>query len=242
MTLASTIGSSMGSLQTSSESPSSRSSEDSSNSNSSTIATNAVGHKQAQQQTPPSPAAPTRSRVTFTKTVTIRRTISACDYTPQERRACWYNDAEMRVMKQERRATIKLMESVAVGKGSHNTNYYCAVDDDKDFCYRGLEHKTKNGSRMRQFNQVDAAMAVMDEQELQAAHGINDPETLSRVYISCTLACQAAALEKGLRDQMVVLDQRVHVTNMTHKQHPHHQQQQPIPHMRQPRRLSNAAA
>jgi hypothetical protein len=152
----------------------------------STVSANATVRK------PLSPAA--NRTVTFSEEVCIRRTINNEDYTREEKLATWSTVQEVDEMKAERRSTIKIMErrNPSVDGGQH--------------CFRGLEFRTREGWRRRQFNQVDAATAIMDEQEAQLQSEINDPEKLAHVYIICSSHCQDNAHERALNDQRAALE------------------------------------
>lgn len=152
----------------------------------STVSANATVRK------PLSPAA--NRTVTFSDEVCVRRTINNEDYAIEEKLAAWSTVQEFDEMKAARRSTVNIMErrNPSVDDGQH--------------CFRGLEFRTREGSRRRQFNQVDAAMAVMDEQEAQLQSGINDPEKLAHVYIICSSHCQDNAHERALNDQRAALE------------------------------------
>ena len=152
----------------------------------STVSANATVRK------PLSPAA--NRTVTFSEEVCVRKTINNEDYAREEKLATWSTVQEFDEMKAARRSTVNIMErrNPSVDDGQH--------------CFRGLEFRTREGSRRRQFNQVDAAMAVMDEQEAQLQSGINDPEKLAHVYIICSSHCQDNAHERALNDQRAALE------------------------------------
>jgi hypothetical protein len=152
----------------------------------STVSANATVRK------PLSPAA--NRTVTFSGEVCVRRTINNEDYTPEEKLGTWFSVQEFDEMKAERRSTVHIMErrNPSVDDGQH--------------CFRGLEFRTREGSRRRQFNQVDAAMAVMDEQDAQLQSGINDAEKLAHVYIICSSHCQDNAHGRALNDQRASLE------------------------------------
>lgn len=79
------------------------------------------------------------------------------------------------------------------------------IDDGNVHCFRGLETKTRDGSRRKQFNVVDAVMAVLDEQGMQDEHGVSDPERISDVYVSCNSHCLEAAMQRGLSDEKAAI-------------------------------------
>jgi hypothetical protein len=145
--------------------------------------------------TPRKPLSPAANRtVTFSEEVGVRGTINNEEYTREEKIATWLTGQEFDAMKAERRSTVKVMERINLSV------------DDGQHSFRGLEFRTREGSRRRQFNQVDATMAVMDEQDAQLQCGINDPERLAHVYIICSSHCQDNAHERALNDQRAALE------------------------------------
>ena len=156
------------------------------NSSHSTVSVNASRRK---------PIAPASTRtVRFCEEVNVRFTICLDEYSPAEKVAAWYTSEDNEIMKSERKSTIKIME-----RGNPFVN-------DGQHYFRGLEYKTREGSRRRQFNQVDATMVVMDEQDAQQQKGIVDPEALAQIYLNCTMHCLAIARERALDDQRAALE------------------------------------
>ena len=140
------------------------------------------------------PISPKSQRsVSFNPSVHVRRTICLSEYTPEEHANTWFSDVEYNVMRDERRETVLLMER---GQPQINTctNYY-----------RGLEHRTREGARRRQFNQIDGTMAVLDEQDSHLSAGISDPEAIADVYKLCSAQCAAMAHKKALMDEREAL-------------------------------------
>ena len=122
-------------------------------------------------------------------------------------------------MKVERKSTIKLMEQGDDGGDLQ-------INDGQSY-YRGLETKTREGQRRKQFNVVDASMSVFEEQMQQENDGVNNQERIAQLYIESSKHCLTAAYERGMIDQKAALEAFM----------PAMQQQQ-----RQPRRLSCQAA
>mmetsp|Transcript_5038 Transcript_5038/g.14722 ORF Transcript_5038/g.14722 Transcript_5038/m.14722 type:complete len:231 (-) Transcript_5038:92-784(-) len=169
----------------SSSSPNTKKGTTEDNSNSSTFV---VPSNNTKQLTNTNNKTTKQTKVTFASSTTTKPTISRNDYTQQEYENCYYSYNEMKQMKYERHQTVKWMNSQKTP-----SNQYCT---------RGLEHKTKQGMRVRQFNMIESMMAVFDEQE-----NMNSTiESIANVYSSCTVQCQAQAFEKGLRDSMVVYE------------------------------------
>jgi hypothetical protein len=79
------------------------------------------------------------------------------------------------------------------------------VNDGQHY-FRGLEAKTREGSRRKQFNSIDASIAVLDEQSQQDQNGSSDLEAISNVYIGCSSHCLEHAVERGAVDQRAALE------------------------------------
>ena len=71
----------------------------------------------------------------------------------EEREQCWFTQEEFADMRRRRKETIRIMEKVDP-----------KVDDGHQHCFRGLEFKTRNGSREKQWNVMESCMVVIDEQ------------------------------------------------------------------------------
>lgn len=78
------------------------------------------------------------------------------------------------------------------------------LEESDEHCTRGLEYRTPQGSQKRQANKWNAVEAVLDEQHRQCEEGVNDDESLSRVYKTVGDRCQMEALERGLADAEAV--------------------------------------
>eukprot|EP00539_Tryblionella_compressa_P015390 CAMPEP_0178853798 /NCGR_PEP_ID=MMETSP0746-20121128/22448_1 /TAXON_ID=913974 /ORGANISM="Nitzschia punctata, Strain CCMP561" /LENGTH=212 /DNA_ID=CAMNT_0020519655 /DNA_START=305 /DNA_END=943 /DNA_ORIENTATION=- len=128
---------------------------------------------------------PTESRkVSFFGSVRVQLIAGLDEFTEEEKAAAWYNRQDFDEIKRDRRATVKTMEQV-------NPRV-----DDAQQCYRGLEFKTRQGSKLKQWNVMESAMVVFDEQIQQMAAGRNDPEALSKAYHAATADSALAAAER----------------------------------------------
>jgi hypothetical protein len=123
----------------------------------------------------------------------IQPTIHKEDYSPEEKAATWYGVKELKSFRRDRRETIKQVE-----EGNSDT--------DTNICTRGVEALTKVGARRRHAVITLGLSSVLDEQELQDLDGKENPDMLAHIYKLHTLRSQAAAYERGLRDQQEVLD------------------------------------
>lgn len=127
--------------------------------------------------------------VSFALYAQVRNHFRRSDYTTEEKNSCWFSQSEFDEMRKERHATVSIM-----GRGQPMVN-------DGQHYYRGLEGKTREGYRRKQFNIVDARMAVLDEQTQQNQTDFSDFEAIAKAYRSCTAHCLAAAQNQGLVDQ-----------------------------------------
>jgi hypothetical protein len=88
---------------------------------------------------------------------------------------------------------------------------YDAAVDDVHHCYRGLESKTKEGSRRRQWYIAEAAVAVFDEQRRcggglgnSSNHGASD--AIAAAYAMAAASSRSGAAQRAMRDQRVALE------------------------------------
>jgi hypothetical protein len=150
-----------------------------------------------------------KQTVAFSDQLSIETTINREGYSPEETLACYFTKEEYTISKESRRNTIKMIES---GVCVNNATHY----------FRGLENKSREGRRRRQFNQVDALMAVMDEQDAQFHNGMNDPEMIAKFYINCSRHCRDVAEDSGQKDQRAALesfsDEKFAIPPVSHNQ------------------------
>lgn len=130
-----------------------------------------------------------RKRVTFEPHIQTYSTIHHSEYTPEERQKTWISDADMEVMKSERKACLRIMEK------------FNPVVDDHAFYFRGLEAKTQEGFKRKRFNFVDACMAVLDEQSDQCDSGTTDPDAIAKAYMASSQSSVERARQRGIFDQ-----------------------------------------
>eukprot|EP00538_Stauroneis_constricta_P011626 CAMPEP_0119562310 /NCGR_PEP_ID=MMETSP1352-20130426/20005_1 /TAXON_ID=265584 /ORGANISM="Stauroneis constricta, Strain CCMP1120" /LENGTH=349 /DNA_ID=CAMNT_0007610677 /DNA_START=246 /DNA_END=1295 /DNA_ORIENTATION=- len=83
-------------------------------------------------------------------------------------------------------------------------------DDELPFqfplCARGLEFKTKAGSRVRSRNKLRTRSAVLNEQDLQREEGHCDPDFIAMACMEESLECRENARARGLYDEIAVED------------------------------------
>ena len=143
-----------------------------------------------------------RSSVSFKPgaSVLVYAGISIDDYSPEERRQCWYHFDELRDIRTEVKDTVALMNenNLPLNATSHGAD---DVNDDgmemKTHITHGLEGKTKEGKRQRKENRMASLAAVFDEQNLQDMDGISDPVMIARAYTEFSYSSQVAAFQRA---------------------------------------------
>lgn len=132
--------------------------------------------------------------VTFFPSVRVNRCLRLSEFTEEEIKASWYNREDFDRIKTEILLTAKLTD---VGD---------LQGDTQEYCRRGTEGKTKEGSSHRSKNKETASVAVFEEQDFQWENGYFDPEILASVYIAATCESQIEAHRKGLQDEIDARD------------------------------------
>jgi hypothetical protein len=126
------------------------------------------------------------------KCVSFNDTISAIpvthinDYTQEDIDDTWYQKEDWKNMRKGMKQSIKFMVK------------YGIVDDDLEFCSRGLE--TRADTIQRRQNKNEAFAAVMNEQHLQRIEDSDLSELIAMLYSVYTFPCQQTAYMQGVRD------------------------------------------
>ena len=138
----------------------------------------------------------------------VGETLSALDYTPQEKQASWYNDFELNTMRMEAKLFVMDMEINGIDTKSAASITELVTnpttEDGNSMCYlRGLEHRTKSGSQRRLQSRYKSRSIVLKEQERQRYMGDYDPSYIAYIY---SLECESSvslAREVAMRDARV---------------------------------------
>ena len=111
------------------------------------------------------------------------------DYTEEEKEACWYNKYDMRFFKKDAKAGATLLMMGGLS------------EDSTDYCRRGLEWRTPEGSRKRRQTRLTSIVAVLKEQDdlLEQYGHINDYD-ISQAYHSHTIQSRLEACARGVMD------------------------------------------
>ena len=137
-----------------------------------------------------------KKTVSFYPSATVRLTLHINRYAGQEIEDCWYSDEEYNAMANDIRTTVKIIEDGGDMLSSPSPHL-----EDLGFTPRGLEKRTKKGSKRRTQVRSQAYKAVLEAQSLQWVQRICDPEALALAYRSISYSSQAAAHALGLQDQ-----------------------------------------
>lgn len=137
---------------------------------------------------------PSKKRVHWNTRVSKRRHIQLKDMTAEEKYSVWYSSQDSKLILAMAKVTVKMMM-----RGE-------PCDDDTDYCSRGLEGKTREGSKKRNKSKVMVNTAVLMEQEIQRMDKKDDPETIAKASFNCSeVLCRRARLQ-GTQDERDVGD------------------------------------
>lgn len=138
-------------------------------------------------------SAPETRRVHWYTKVQKKRHVRIVDFSPEEKAAVWYTEADSKLILAMAKVTVKM-----IMKDEH-----C---DDIDYCKRGLEGKTPSGSKRRQKNKLKVRRAVLEEQDIQREEGVPNPEFLAEVSRSISKPIVMEAHKKALEDERNIRD------------------------------------
>ena len=128
-----------------------------------------------------------KKSVSWSKKRQWRRHHRICDLSKEEQEAVWYTPEDSKIILAMARVTVKMMMNGEV----------C---DDVDYCSRGLEGKTLEGSKIRKENKHRLKQAVFAEQEVQFQENVWDPKYLAMVSESMSQKGVREAYIAGLQD------------------------------------------
>jgi hypothetical protein len=136
---------------------------------------------------------PRKRVVSFGKTVHYKEIRHIRDFSKEEVAAIWMTMPDYQIIKAMVKSTIIMMM-----KGEQIS------EEDIDFCTRGLEFRTKLGSRVRQNNKLRARFAVLNEQDLERDEGFCDPQYIAMACLEVSLECRQGARARALYDEKVI--------------------------------------
>jgi hypothetical protein len=141
-----------------------------------------------------SPKKETQKRVVhFDKTVHYTEIRHIRDFSQDEVEAIWMTMRDYQIIKAMVKSTVIMMM-----KGEP------IPEEDLDLCTRGLEFRTKVGSKIRLRNKLRARFAVLNEQDLQRDEGFCDPSYIAMACLEVSLDCRQGARARALYDEKVI--------------------------------------
>ena len=129
--------------------------------------------------------------VCFAPQVTTYPPVPTADFSQEELASLWYCKAEIAAIKQDCAETVRHM----VNGELRETDEYTA---------RGLEYRTPEGQKERQYYKLVALDAVLDEQEVQEEQEVTDENAIAVLYQVHSIPRQEAAHQRGIRDEQEV--------------------------------------
>lgn len=135
-----------------------------------------------------------RRKVSFEPGDKLYRVIpTSVELTEEDVAALWYTKEEFNLSKKSQMFIVKMMDRGMT-----------ALEDDEELCSRGLEGRTRAGTR-RKSKIIEAAWdAVFSEQEKQWRDGRFSAWTLARIYFESSAASSMDAFLAGKRDAQYV--------------------------------------
>jgi hypothetical protein len=130
-------------------------------------------------------------KVRFFKRVHIRRVPNREELSEEQVLDVWYSREEFKEIRQECFAAIRIMTSGDA----------ILDDDDEEYCFRGLEYKTKAAYKERRQNKLEVRHAVLDEQEFQIENELDDPEWIAKLSRDGSRPCVRAAILAAKKDE-----------------------------------------
>jgi len=134
-------------------------------------------------------------RVRFKK-ARFRKIRSISNYTQAEIHACWYTAAEYSSIRNSCAAIIR----------AHDNGLVPAAQGDsgEEYCLRGLESYTREGSRRKRQNRINALRVVMsmnDQNSRQPQQGMADCQEIATSYGHAATTSRRRAVNLGMQDQ-----------------------------------------
>ncbi len=128
-------------------------------------------------------------QVSFGPFVGVQEILSRKDFKTEEIKASWYDVEEVSCMRGIARAEARLVES------GH-------LVQSKEVSIRGLEQRTKKGSKKKKQIRLNSFAAVFLEMDFQRAENIFDDEAIAEAYFKYSMPSAMAAQRVGRRDEI----------------------------------------
>jgi len=132
-------------------------------------------------------------KVSFKRTLKLRKISSHREYTEKECKAAWYSPAEYKKMRDNASKTAK---KIARGKN---------VDKDGKDSSRGLEFQGTKDHKIRQTKRLDIIFTVLCEEDEMFENGEDlDHDKIAQIYAMCSKECKKEARQRGRKDEAAV--------------------------------------
>jgi hypothetical protein len=142
-----------------------------------------------------------KKKLTWNHKVQKKRHPRIADYTPDEIESVWYTENDTKIILAIAKVTVKMMM-----RGEP-----C---DEIDYCSRGLEGKTPEGAKRRQYNKLKVRKALLEEQEMQRAEGVDDVEQLAATSIKHSTAMIEQAHQVAVEDSRAIEEYKNEVLDL----------------------------
>lgn len=130
-----------------------------------------------------------RRKIRWSSQVRVQEIRHLNNISETERDAVWMSPVDYKLIKNMAKTTVLMMMA-----GEY------IDDEDPDFCTRGLEFRTRKGSKIRSGNKLRARSAVLNEQDLQREEGFHDPEFIAMAALDVSYECREQAKKRGEQD------------------------------------------
>jgi hypothetical protein len=124
--------------------------------------------------------------VSFNSTVLVYDVLCIDDYSPEEFEATWFDEDEMREMKETAQTEAKLLD---------------AGFQQKCPCIRGLESRTREGLMTKRQNRMNAYASIFFEIDSQQENKCYDEDLIAEAYAFYSEPCARTAQIIGKQDE-----------------------------------------
>jgi hypothetical protein len=135
-----------------------------------------------------------RRKIRWSAQVRVQEIRHINNITESERESIWMTAMDYKMIKNIAKTTVLMMMA-----GEE------IDENDEDFCKRGLEFRTRKGSKTRSANKLRARSAVLNEQDLQREEGFHDPEFIAMSSLDVSFENREQAQKRGKKDAKSIL-------------------------------------
>jgi hypothetical protein len=132
-----------------------------------------------------------RRKIRWSGQVRVQEIRHINNMSESEKDAVWMSEMDYKLIKNIAKTTVLMMMA--------------GQEIDEDFCKRGLEFRTRKGSKVRSANKLRGRSAVLNEQDLQRDEGFHDPEFIAMASLDVSFENKEQALKRGKKDAKSVL-------------------------------------